>query len=51
MGVKRAEGGGNAPVDQVVVDFGGGKVRVVEDDGDGNVLGWKLGKSPLRVVS
>ncbi len=39
------------PVDEVVVDFGGGEVRVVDYEGDGDVFGREFGESPLRVVS
>ncbi len=33
------------------MDFGGGEVWVVDHEGDGDVLGWEFGESPLRVVS
>ncbi len=39
------------PVDEVVVDFGGGEVWVVDHEGDGDVFGWEFGESPLRVVN
>jgi hypothetical protein len=38
------------PVDEVVVDFGGGKVRVLEHEGDVEVIGWELWECPLRCV-
>jgi hypothetical protein len=41
---------GGLPVDEVVVDFGGGKVWVLEHKGDVEVLGWELWECPLRRV-
>lgn len=38
------------PVDEVVVDFGGGKVWVLEHEGDVEVLGGELWECPLRRV-
>jgi hypothetical protein len=38
---------GGLPVDEVVVDFGGGKVWVLEHEGDVEVLGWELWECPL----
>lgn len=36
------------PVDEVVVDFGGGEVWVLEHEGDVEVFGWELGQRPLH---
>lgn len=42
---------GGLPVYEVVVDFGGGKVRVVNHDGHGDVFGRELWESPLLQLS
>lgn len=50
-GYPRGKMGLDVPVDEVVVDFGGGEVRVLEDVGDVEVIGREFGKSPLWYVS
>ena len=47
----RPRRGGDLPVDEVVVDLGGGKVWVLEHEGDVEVLGRELWECPLRRVS
>lgn len=38
-------------VDEIVVDFGGGEMRVVEDDGNVDVFFWEFGEGLLVDVS
>lgn len=45
------EGEKGSPVDEIVVDFGGGEMRVVEDDGNVDVFLWELGEGPLVDIS
>jgi hypothetical protein len=44
-------GGEGLPVDEIVVDFGGGEMGVLEDEGDVEVFGGEFWECPLGAVS